>query len=176
MDQRDENGADGGEHGQYRELLGAGIHKEHSFSDAGFRCAPCNGKHPKGINVFQVLKTWERCAFLNTSSSIQTSHPMGCVTVGPGVPPGRPLGREARGLYRRSGISPCPEDICDSVVFNFYYTHGPQKSKSKIKKVCAQMFDKTLTCPFGYTTISKKREGEGHGQSHHLLLYRAPAQ
>jgi hypothetical protein len=31
-------------------------------------------------------------------------------TVGPGITPGQ-LRKAARGLYRRSGIAPCPEDI-----------------------------------------------------------------
>ena len=58
------------------------------------------------------------------------------VTVGPGVAPGLPF--PARGLYRRSGFSPCPEDISFSCS-NPYYTHEVEKCKPQFKK---QMFDK----------------------------------
>ena len=134
VDQRDENGADGGEHGQYGELLGAGIHKEHSFSDAGFRCAPCNGKHPKGINVFQVLKTWERCAFLNTSSSIQTSHPMGCVTVGPGVPPGRSFGERVADFTADRDFHPALKTSVIQLFSTSIIRTAPKKASLKSKK------------------------------------------
>ena len=60
------------------------------------------------------------------------------VTVGPGVAPGLPF--PARGLYRRSGFSPCPEDISFSCS-NPYYTHEVEKCKPQFKK---QMFDKPL--------------------------------
>ena len=46
----------------------------------------------------------ERNKMPHTTSSIQTVY-----TVGFGVAPNQRL--RARGLYRRSGISPCPEDI-----------------------------------------------------------------
>ena len=50
------------------------------------------------------------------------------VTVGPGVPPDQLCGNTGRGLYRRSGFSPCPEDIFDSVVFSFFIIHGSSKN------------------------------------------------
>lgn len=42
---------------------------------------------------------------IGDSSSIQT------LTVGPGISPGRSAGWRIRGLYRRSGITPCPEEF-----------------------------------------------------------------
>jgi hypothetical protein len=74
---------------------------------------------PSGVQISGVLKHVNRAAFPDREKRVEkggriltlfntpSSNPD--YTVGFGVAPNQRL--RARGLYRRSGISPCPEDI-----------------------------------------------------------------
>ena len=71
----------------------------------------------------------------NTSSFVQTSYRHRYVTVGPGVAPGLPF--PARGLYRRSGFAPCPEDILIQL-FLLQYSMAGRKCKTLLENNCGR--------------------------------------
>ena len=82
----------------------------------------------------------------NTSSSIQTSRHTTDASLS--VPELHRVCHRlvARGLYRRSGFAPCPEDIPHSVVSNSYYSGLCKNCNPQFGK---QMFEKNIDLDFG---------------------------
>ena len=96
------------------------------------------------FEIFHVLHLLKQ-KFPEDAASSGNNKPCGIFfhpdfTVGTGITP-VPAAHAARGLYRRSGISPCPEDtysllsqysiiisyICKSIIFNilYFYLYTP---------------------------------------------------
>ena len=127
-------------------------------------------------NVFPVLsgplgasQSESRAAALQNDTTqkgcVSTSSPIQTVTVGPGIAPGRlswACGQGARGLYRRWGLSPRPEDIlfrCSILLYRLPTKKQPTKLPSPVKSW--QEFSLTFDSP-SYTI--EKKGPTGHGK------------